>query len=319
MFTQETQDLEQETLKKINEIVLINNFVDTNHKIYQTTDYDTLNIKEDNRNIDYRKVISLIESFKTQGVLMVPSIVNENLEIIDGQNRWTALKKLQETEGITGPFYFIIQPQYKSKEMIVINTNSTNWGKKDYLKHYIANDNKNYIIYDQFTKDFSWLTTATAESIFTGRIDGVNNKRQKVLVDTSSSEDLAEFMSSRNKNHKKDIGREKSFQKGDLKPDDLNLVYERAKQIESFGKFYPKFHVANFVKAYLHIKNVKGFSYEELYSQFEKVYGGVRNERFKIANPHTIDDFRDAFNDIYNFKRNEYDCVNLRTVKKVKK
>ena len=37
MYTPETQDLELETLKKIEELVLINNFVDTNRKIYQTT------------------------------------------------------------------------------------------------------------------------------------------------------------------------------------------------------------------------------------------------------------------------------------------
>jgi hypothetical protein len=312
----EIQDLELETLKKINEIVLINNFVDTNHKIYQTTNYDTLKIKNDNRDIDYKKVISIIESYKTEGVLMVPAIVNQDLEIIDGQNRWTAIKQLEEIEGIRKPFYFIIQPEYKSEQMITINNNSTNWNKKDYLKHYIANDNKNYIIYEQFTRDFSWLSTTTAESIFTGRIDGVNSKRQKVLVDTSNSDDLAEFMSGRSKKHKKDIGREKSFQKGDLKPDDLNLVYERAKQIESFGKFYSDFRVSNFVKAYLHVKNVKGFTYEELFNQFERVYGSVRNERFKITNAHTINDYRDAFNDIYNFKKSEHDCVNLRAVKR---
>lgn len=316
MYTPETQDLELETLKKIEELVLINNFVDTNRKIYQTTNYDTFNIKVDNRDIDYRKVINLIAAFKTTGVLMVPAIVNQDLEIIDGQNRWTALKKLAETDGIYEPFYFIIQPEYKSEQMIVINNNSTNWGKKDYLKHYVTNDNKNYVIYDQFLKDFPWLTTTAAESIFTGRIDGVNVKRQKVLVNTSNSEDLSEFIKDRTKNYKTDIGREKTFQNGGLKPDDLNLVYERAKQIESFSRFYPDFKVSNFAKAYLHVKNVKGFTYEELYSQFERVYGSPRNERFRITNAHTINDYRDAFNDIFNYKKGEQDCVNLRTVKR---
>jgi hypothetical protein len=317
MNTLEIQDLELVTFEKINEIVLINNFVDTNQKIYQTTDYEKFNIKTDNRNIDYKKVINLIQSFKTNGVLMVPAIVNQDLEIIDGQNRWTALKQLAETDGIREPFYFIIQPEYKSEQMIVINNNSTNWNKKDYLKYHITNDNKNYIIFDQFLKDFPWLASTTAESIFTGRIDGVNHKRQRILVNTSNSEDLNEFIKSRaSKNHKKDIGREKTFQNGGLKPDDLNLVYERAKQIESFSKFYPDFKNTNFVKAYLHVKNVKGFTYEELYSQFEKVYSNVRNERFKIANAHTINDFRDSLNDIFNYKKGEHDCINLRTVKR---
>lgn len=316
METPEIHDVELDTFKKINELVLINNFVDTNQRIYQTTNYEKFNVKNDNRNIDYKKVINLIQSFKTSGVLMVPAIVNEKLEIIDGQNRWTALKQLAETENVREPFYFIIQPEYKSEQMIVINNNSTNWNKKDYLKYHITNDNKNYVIYDQFLKDFPWLTATSAESIFTGKIDGVNVKRQKVLVNTSNSEDLNEFIKGRTKNYKTDIGREKTFQNGGLKPDDLNLVYERARQIESFGKFYPEFKVSNFVKAYLHVKNVKGFSYEELFSQFEKVYSSVRNERFKITNAHTINDYRDAFNDIFNYKKGEQDCINLRTVKR---
>ena len=62
-------------------------------RIKTTTDYNLLKMNKLNRSINQNHVKKLIESIKTNG-LQVPVIVNKENEIVDGQHRFIALKKL---------------------------------------------------------------------------------------------------------------------------------------------------------------------------------------------------------------------------------
>jgi hypothetical protein len=302
--------------KKISEIAILNNFCKTELQVYESTDYEKFGLRADNRKLDFKKVQRLVKSFNEHGVLFVPAIVNEKLEIIDGQHRWAALKQKYETEGVRIPFYFIMLPNYQAKQMITINTIGSNWGKPDYIDHYIANDNKNYILYNEFMQNFPWLNASTAEIIFTGKCDGANSKREIIPTSLVSKDDLNEFF--RKSINKIDIGRQKIFQDGLLKPNDLNESYEIARELEKLGQYYPSFYNTNFVKAFLQVRKVNGFVYDDLLKQFEKVYLNMRNDKFKIPTDvsHKIGSYRDCLNDIYNFKKHENSWINLRSVKR---
>jgi len=62
-------------------------------RIKTTTDYSLLKMNKFNRSVNKSHVNRLIESIKTNG-LQVPVIVNRENEIVDGQHRFLALKKL---------------------------------------------------------------------------------------------------------------------------------------------------------------------------------------------------------------------------------
>ena len=274
-------------------------FVDSGIKLLMTKDYDRFIFRKDNRKIDYRKIHRLVKSIKKTGALVVPGTVNGKLEIIDGQSRLLALKHLAETEGIYLPFYFTIQENYGAAEMIAMNSTADTWKNPEYLDHHVENKNENYLLFEKFMRDFDWLNISTAKIIFTGRIDGTR-----------------EYYNDENDNRR--TIRATDFKEGLLAPDDINLAYERAEQLDALGEYYDNFKNTNFVKAFLNVKKVKGFDYEELLSQFERVFTNKRNDKFQIKDDlkHTINSYRDCINDIYNFKKHEHKCLNLRSVKR---
>jgi len=63
-------------------------------KLKTTTDYNLLRMNKLNRSVNQNHVNKLIESIKTNG-LQVPVIVNNENQIVDGQHRFIALKKLK--------------------------------------------------------------------------------------------------------------------------------------------------------------------------------------------------------------------------------
>ena len=275
-------------------------FVDSGIKLYMTTNYDNFVFRNDNRQIDYRKIHRLVKSIKKSGALVVPGTVNGKMEVIDGQSRLLALKHLADTEGIYLPFYFTIQENYGAEEMIAMNSTSDTWKNDAYMRHYIKNNNENYLIFEKFLNDFEWLNLSTARIIFTGKIDGTREYYNDEKTD------------------KRLTIRATDFKEGLLVPDDLNLAYERAYQLEALGKYYKNFKNTNFVKAFLNIKKVRGFSFQELCGQFEKVFNNKRNDKYQIKDDvkHTINSYRDCMNDIYNFKKHESNCLNLRSIKR---
>lgn len=97
-------------------------------EVYQTYDYEKFKLLEENRTPSHYKQIQ--QNVKIYGQLMVPIIVNENFEIIDGQNRFFAWKE----DNL--PIYYIINPHYGLNEMIGLNLAQKNWSYKDFIEHY---------------------------------------------------------------------------------------------------------------------------------------------------------------------------------------
>jgi len=115
-------------------------------QIYKTNDYAIFKLLVGNRELfkpSYRKII---ESMKEEQ-LVIPILVNENFEIIDGQHRFTACKEL----GL--PVYFYIVSGYKLDEVKRANTASSNWSNSDYLDMYIKNDVEIYKKIDLICKE----------------------------------------------------------------------------------------------------------------------------------------------------------------------
>lgn len=71
--------------------------------VFETNDYGVFYRLEDNRSVTESRKNQLIASFSA-GEVMCPIIVNEKMEIIDGQGRFEARKALEL------PIYYIIDP-----------------------------------------------------------------------------------------------------------------------------------------------------------------------------------------------------------------
>lgn len=125
--------------------------------VYETYDYDKFHIMEKgNRDIDHYKNISL--SMKEE-FLFSPIIVNENMEIIDGQNRFIASKALNK------PIFYIVKEGYSIKEVRILNSNSRNWGKRDFIKSFADEGNEEYIRIMEFMKQYPDFSAHIVEYI----------------------------------------------------------------------------------------------------------------------------------------------------------
>lgn len=108
------------------------------YKVYTTKDYSIFKRLVGNRDIPESRISKIVESIQTIGWVHNPIIVNENMEVIDGQGRLTALQRLKM------PVEYIIAEGAGNKECIYMNMNMVNWKLPDFIKSYAEQGNENY-------------------------------------------------------------------------------------------------------------------------------------------------------------------------------
>ena len=82
----------------------------------------------------------IIESINARGWIRNPIVVNENMEIIDGQGRFEALKEL----GL--PVEYVVSDGATITDCIALNVKQANWKNTDYVKCYANMGDENYIL-----------------------------------------------------------------------------------------------------------------------------------------------------------------------------
>ena len=117
--------------------------------LYMSYDYDQFKIMSGNRPTNNGHVQQLKRSFELRQ-LIVPVLVNDKMEIIDGQHRVEVCRQL----GL--PVYFIILQKYGIREVQMLNTNMKNWSVEDYLACYCNEGIEDYIKYREFRAKFGF-------------------------------------------------------------------------------------------------------------------------------------------------------------------
>lgn len=108
------------------------------YKVYSTKDYSMFKRLKGNRDIPESRISKIVESIQTVGWVRNPIIVNEKMEVIDGQGRLTALQRLKM------PVEYIIAEGAGNKECIYMNMNMVNWKLPDFIKSYAEQGDENY-------------------------------------------------------------------------------------------------------------------------------------------------------------------------------
>lgn len=119
--------------------------------VMRTEDYSIFKRMVGNREVLDSRVAKLIKSIKEYGYIFNPIIVNENMEVIDGQGRLGAL------ESLNLPVDYIVCNGLKARECVVLNSNHTAWGYKNYIDLYASEGNENYIRLREIADEFPSL------------------------------------------------------------------------------------------------------------------------------------------------------------------
>ena len=117
------------------------------NEVYETYNYSQFSLIEGNRIIKKDHVQKIYMSMKGNR-LFSPMIVNEKMQIIDGQHRFQA----QEMLGVPVPF--IIKKGYGRKETQILNENSKNWSIDDRLHTFCVDKVKDYLIFREFKEKY---------------------------------------------------------------------------------------------------------------------------------------------------------------------
>jgi hypothetical protein len=135
--------------------------------IKSTRNYSIFKKKQDNREIDRALVNRLKVSMSKRNLLhLEPIIVNDDMEIIDGQHRFESAKEL----GLE--ISYQIETNLDGEDMILLQTHKS-WGTEDYFNYYCKNNYPEYLKLKKFRAD-QGISVSLAVRILRGTSKNAN-------------------------------------------------------------------------------------------------------------------------------------------------
>lgn len=136
-----------------------------NNHIKKTTRYDDFTRIKGNRVVGKSHLARLRNSISHKNLLHLnPIIVNENMEVIDGQHRLSACELLEI------PVYYIVGKGLTFDDVVYMNSNVKDWGITDYLESYCELGYKDYITLKKFAKKWNFSVSNSLAILSMGNI-----------------------------------------------------------------------------------------------------------------------------------------------------
>ena len=123
---------------------------ESNPKIYYTTEYGRFKFLKGNRDINELKVKKIREAINNGIDILkyAPVIVNERMEIIDGQHRFAVAKELKSN------VYYVIHAEADLSIVPAINSKSSKWRNIDFLNSYCDLKKQEYLQLAEFIHNY---------------------------------------------------------------------------------------------------------------------------------------------------------------------
>lgn len=188
--------------------------------VYQTKNHSMFKVLGGNRDVNNAHVNRLIKSM-SQKVLFSPIIVNEKMQVIDGQHRLSALTKLEK------PVNFIVVKGYGLSEVQQLNMNSKNWNSDDYMNGYCDLGKEDYILYREFKNKYGFG----------------HSECQALLMDAI------------------DARKQRIFYSGDFKIKDIKVATDKAEKICMVSPYYDGYKRRSFVFAMMSLFENENFEF----------------------------------------------------------
>lgn len=215
--------------------------------VYVTRDYNRFSFLKGNRKIDENNLKKIKESMQEEQ-LIIPIVVNQTWQIIDGQHRFTAAMQLNL------PIYFIINEGYDIEQVLRCNSGgSKKWTNEDFLYQYCQLENDNY-------EQFSWLCVRHNVSV---------SDMMKIFCKVYD-EKPSIFKA--------------NFRNGAFVIDDKQKVCDFLNALDDFnvGDFYKYKSKSNFISAFLRLYFKEGYDHELMKQRLKT--NGYQLKRCATAN-----------------------------------
>ena len=143
--------------------------------IMATYNYDRFKLIDGNRPIDnhFMKIVKMIEAV---GTLWCPVLVNERMEIVDGQHRFQAFKFLKK------PVIYVVQSGIGENELSAMNTVAKNWDANNWINYYAnasSQQKQDYKYLQALKKMFTGYSPTVYDMAINGTVSGGGNRKVK--------------------------------------------------------------------------------------------------------------------------------------------
>jgi|TARA_Y100000296_G_C5109336_1_gene224288 hypothetical protein len=208
-------------------------------KVLCEKNHSKFTLLDDNRDIQVRHVEALMASIRKFGQLM-PIVVNEKMEVIEGQHRLRACSELNIAVA------YIVSTKASGKDIAVMNNSQKGWKNRDYLKHFSHYNHYNSSEYKKVQKFFDDYSLPFHTGLMI--LSGVKYK-----------------------NRGNDRGPMPSFRAGTFKVNNLEVADTLGGQLMKLKSFVPRLvRVNKFCLAFIRVSKLENFSLQLAYSQIEK-------------------------------------------------
>lgn len=166
----------------------------TETRVKVSDEYDSFNLASGNRGISPAHVKELRKSIENVGLIPAPIIVNEKMEIVDGQHRFMACQMLNK------PIYYIVINGIGMEQTVAMNANNKNWTSLDYLNYYAGEMNADYVFIKRMNDQSSLSLSTILHILNGGTVDGAHymdlfkSGRYKVNEDMANAQKLIEWL-----------------------------------------------------------------------------------------------------------------------------
>lgn len=254
--------------------------------VKETSNYGLFKILNGNRPVSEIHVRKLMDSFITEGYLFSPILVNKYFEVIDGQHRLEAAKRLKL------PIYYIQDDNYSLNEVQILNSLNKVWTNVQYLDSFCELNLKPYMQIKEFLKYFPDFTLTAALMI----ISNSSNIEKKRAIEGLKSD------------NPKRSGRDKevflrTFRQGKFEIKDLQLAYENANKILMIKQYYDGYARKHFVATMITLFKNNQFDFAEFLLK-------LKQQPTTLVHCANVEQYKLLIEKIYNFRRSKK--INLR-------
>jgi len=232
------------------------------NKVYKTSNLSIFKDIDGNRVPNLQHIKRLADSIRVYGMKCNPILVNERMEIIDGQHRLMAAK---EAESFV---YYIIVKGYSLSEVHTLNLNQKNWSKKDFMEGYANMNIKSYVKLKEFIQKNEDFSMPICMAFCNNTTDNSHNKLGENL---------------------------EVFEDGSWKGRDFNLGQEWANKIRMVQPYYLGYNTSVFVGTLITLFKNENFDFNEFMHK-------IRLQPTALVDCRNRAQYKTLIEDIYNWR-----------------
>ena len=243
------------------------------NKVYKTEDLTVFKSISGNRVPNLQHVRRLVASIKTHGMKCNPILVNEKMEVIDGQHRLLAAKECKSK------VYFILLKGYGLQEVHTLNLNQKNWTKSDFMNGYADMGVQSYVTLRNFCKKNDDFNLSDCISLCSN-------------ITSSSAKGIAQKYAPSSSDRNKQL---EVFEEGTWITKDIKLAQDNADKIRLIKPYYNGYNRSIFVGTMLTLLRNKSFDFNEFMHK-------LRLQPTALVDCSNREQYKTLIEDIYNYR-----------------